>query len=92
MGFECYLCGTLGASRVSVDYGNRQSITCVAPSCGDYVITNHAIRRLEEGGPNKEVLCELVRRANSRSRVLDIFVAEGLVQSTEIPRNVQVAP
>lgn len=54
---------------------------------GQYAITHRAIRRLEEGGPNKSVLLELVRRANAREQILDISVADdGLVQATELPR------
>lgn len=53
--------------------------------CGEYVVSQHAIRRLEEGGPNKEVLVEMVHQANAKSRVLDISVADdGLVQTTEL--------
>ncbi|WP_156401353.1 hypothetical protein [Duganella sp. Root1480D1] len=48
-------------------------------------MTQRAIRRLVEGGPNKVVLVEMVQRANARSRVLDISVADdGLVQTTEL--------
>ena len=85
MEFECYLCATPGAVSVDDDHGNRHRVACQGVGCGRYVITNHAIRRLAEGGPNKEVLCQLVNRANSKARLLDIFVAaDGLVQATEI--------
>jgi hypothetical protein len=40
---------------------------------------------LEEGGPNKEVLVEMVHLANERAGVLDISVAsDGLLQTTEV--------
>lgn len=85
MELKCFLCNTVGAVCESADHGNRQRITCVAPGCGNYVITSGAIQRLEEGGPNKEVLAELVRLANERTGVLDISVAsDGLLQTTEI--------
>jgi len=49
------------------------------------VITSRAIRRLEEGGPNREVLIEMVRRANERAGMLDISVAsDGLLQTAEV--------
>lgn len=85
MEMKCFLCDTVGALSESADHGNRQRIACVSPGCGNYVITSRAIRRLEEGGPNKEVLVELVRLANEKSGVLDISVAsDGLLQTTEI--------
>lgn len=85
MEMKCFLCDTAGALSESADHGNRKRIACVSPGCGNYVITSRAIRRLEEGGPNKEVLVELVRLANEKSGVLDISVAsDGLLQTTEI--------
>lgn len=85
MEMKCFLCDTPGAMGESADHGNRQRVACVAPGCGRYVITSRAIRRLEEGGPNKAVLVELVRVANERAGELDISVAsDGLLQTTEI--------
>lgn len=85
MEMKCFLCDSTGASSESADHGNRQRIVCVAPGCGHYVITSRAIRRLEEGGPNKEVLVEMVHLANERAGVLDISVAsDGLLQTTEV--------
>lgn len=82
---NCYLCETPGAQGATADDGNRQRVTCRSGSCGQYVETQRAIRRLVEGGPNKVVLVEMVQRANARSRVLDISVADdGLVQTTEL--------
>ncbi len=82
---KCFLCDTTGALAELADHGNRQHIACLAPGCGNYVISSRAIRRLEEGGPNKEVLVEMVRLANARVGVLDISVAsDGLLQTTEI--------
>lgn len=82
---NCFLCGTPGVACVSADHGNRQKVICQSGGCGEYVVTQRAIRRLEEGGPNKEVLVEMVQRANVKLRVLDISVADdGLVQTTEL--------
>ena len=82
---KCFLCDTPGSLSEAADHGNRQRIFCVSQDCGDYVITSCAIRRLEEGGPNKEVLSEMVRRANGKAGVLDISVAnDGLVQTVKI--------
>lgn len=48
-------------------------------------MTNHAVRRVKEGGPNREVLAEMVRQANSRSRLLDISVGgDGLIVASEV--------
>lgn len=83
---KCILCDTPGALSESADHGNRQRIACTSPGCGKYVITSRAVRRIEEGGPNKAVLAEMVQRANARARALDISVAnDGLVQAVEIP-------
>lgn len=85
MEMKCFLCDSAGAMSESADHGNRQRMTCVAPDCGSYVITSRAIRRLEEGGPNREALVEMVRIANERASTLDISVAnDGLLQVTEI--------
>jgi hypothetical protein len=85
MEMKCFLCDSAGAMSESADHGNRQRIACVAPGCGSYVITSRAIRRLEEGGPNREVLIEMVRLANDRAGMLDISVAsDGLLQTTEV--------
>lgn len=82
---NCFLCGTPGAACVSADHGRRQKVLCQFGGCGEYLVSQRAIRRLEEGGPNKEVLVEMVQRANARSLALDIAVADdGLVQTTEI--------
>lgn len=82
---KCFLCDSTGALSESADHGNRQRIACVAPGCGSYVISSRAIRRLEEGGPNRAVLVEMVRLANERAGELDISVAnDGLLQATEV--------
>jgi len=85
MEMKCFLCDSAGAISDLADHGSRQRIACVAPGCGSYVITSRAIRRLEEGGPNREVLIEMVRRANERAGMLDISVAsDGLLQTAEV--------
>jgi hypothetical protein len=85
MEMKCFLCDSTGAMKESADHGNRQRIACVSPGCGSYVITSRAIRRLEEGGPNREVLVEMVRLANERANMLTISVAsDGLLETTEI--------
>lgn len=84
----CFLCDTPGAGCKPEDDGNRQRIACQADACGTYVITNRAVRRLEEGGPNRDVLAEMVRQANSRARILDISVGgDGLILANEVPRH-----
>lgn len=90
MEVECYLCGAPDASRVAVDHGNRLTVRCPGPGCGNYIITQHALRRLEQGGPNREVLAELAYQASSRARILDIYVAgDGLLQAVEMSRDGQ---
>lgn len=43
---------------------------------------------VEEGGPNRDVLAEMVRQANSRARILDISVGgDGLILANEVPRH-----
>ncbi len=82
---KCPLCGTPGALCQAADYGNRQHVVCRTGNCGEYVMTNHAMRRVKEGGPNREVLAEMVRQANSRSRLLDISVGgDGLIVASEV--------
>lgn len=82
---NCYLCETPGAQCATAVDGNRQRVVCRGGSCGEYVVTQRAIDRLMEGGPNKAVLVEMVLRADAKSRVLDIAVAaDGLVQTSEL--------
>lgn len=84
---NCPLCDTQGATSEATDFGNRQRITCRAGCCGEFVITHHAARRLREGGPNREVLAEMVRQANSRKHLLDISVGgDGLIVANDVAR------
>ena len=88
MEVSCVLCGTPGASSVITENGNRTRIACLSDRCGKYVITRGAVHRMENGGPQKSVLVEMVRRANTHAKVLEIFVAgDGLLQATELPRD-----
>ena len=85
---KCYLCGTNEALVASGDHEDRERIRCLSANCGDYVISNHAVRRLAEGGLNRDALIGMVRRANDKEHLLDIFVApDGLVQTHEMPMN-----
>jgi hypothetical protein len=89
---NCLLCGAADPAREYVGIGALQ-VVCRSPSCGQYSISVEATRRLAEGGPNKQVLVEMVRRANERSRVLDIFVADdGLLQADELVRSGESRP
>ena len=82
---KCFLCGTPGAVSESVGDGNRRLVACASTNCGKYLITDGAVKRLEAGGPNKEVLTELVKRAIEQTRVLDISVAtDGLLETAEV--------
>lgn len=84
----CFLCSAPGADCQHADNGNRLRITCQGERCGSYVITRRAVQRLLEGGPNRDVLAEMVRQANNRARILDISVGgDGLILANEVPRH-----
>jgi hypothetical protein len=88
IGMKCYLFGTNEALVTSGDHENQERIRCPSADCGEYVISNHAVRRLAEGGLNRDALIGMVQRANDRKRLLDISIApDGLVHAPEIPMN-----
>ncbi|MFC3468844.1 hypothetical protein ACFOHT_03080 [Massilia oculi] len=82
----CILCGQRAKGK-ETDSGNRRYIVCSNATCGDFEITNRAARELEYNLERKNVLREMVSRANDNGQTLDISIAsDGAMQTTGIKR------
>jgi hypothetical protein len=82
----CILCGQ-PAKANETDSGNCRYIVCSNATCGDFEITNRAARELQDNAERKNVLREMVSRANHNGQILDISIApDGAMQTTGIKR------
>jgi ssDNA-binding Zn-finger/Zn-ribbon topoisomerase 1 len=82
----CVLCGQPAKAK-ETDRGIRRYIVCSNATCGDFEITNRAARELGDNVERKNVLREMVSRANDKGQILDISIAsDGAMQTTGIKR------
>ncbi|SRR5712691_12396993 len=71
----CFLCGS-AAEYFEFDYGKRRQYQCRGESCGEYVITDTARRRLDvpHAGPWRKQAAALAKRLSNERQILEIWM------------------